>query len=150
MNHSHDDEMINDMLDMAATVAENYIGLRLKKASWKMTIYGDLPSKIRLLYGPINKIESFKLYKNNAEISYLTENAYILDQATEVIYMRRSYLLRKAEITYSVGYDSDHLPSPIRQGMLEHLAKLYDMRGSDQGLPISAKSLYQPYKRVRF
>ena len=67
-----------------------------------------------------------------------------------MIYMRRSYIIEKLEIQYYTGYAEGRLPAPIRQGILEHLSRLYDLRGSDQTLPLSAKSLYQPYKKMRF
>ena len=148
VNHIHDDEMIKDMLDVVCAMAENYIGIKLSVASWKISIHGNLPSRIKLLKAPINKIESFKIYKNNGEISYLSKDHY--DLYENYIWMKRGYITEKSEIIYSVGYKVEELPAPIKQGMLEHLAKIYDMRGSDQALPLSAKSLYQPYKIVRF
>jgi uncharacterized phiE125 gp8 family phage protein len=148
INHAYDDEMIEDMLDTVCVVAENYISRKLKKVTWKMTLHGDLPSRVKLIHGPIKGIDSFKLYKRNGETSYLCGDHYVL--GNNEFNMKRNFIIEKAEIIYSVGYEVDDLPSPIKQGMLEHLAKLYDMRGSDQALPIAARSLYQPYRRVRF
>lgn len=148
VNHVYDDEMIKEMLEVVCAMAENYIGIKLKQESWKITIYGDLPSKIRLPNGPANKLESFKVYKSNTEVVYLTKDHYIFNQ--DYIHMKRGVLAERAEIIYSAGYEVEQLPAPIRQGMLEHLAKIYDMRGGDKAMPLSAKSLYQPYKRVRF
>ncbi len=148
VNHVHDDEMIKNMLEVVCEVAENYIGIKLRLVSWKITIHGNLPSKIKLAKGPINQIESFKIYKNNGEISYLSKDHYDLDE--NYIWMKRGYITDSSEIIYSSGYKAEELPAPIKQGMLEHLAKIYDMRGSDQALPLSARSLYQPYKIVRF
>ena len=150
VDHSYDDEMISEMLDIACVTAENYMGIKLKEASWKITIYGGLPSKIRLIHGPINKIEHFKIYRADDEMSYLSNDCYVIDQNNEFLYMRRSYIAEKCEIIYSTGYSQEQFPSPIKHGMLEHLAKLYDFRGGDQDLPLAAKSLYQPYKKMRF
>lgn len=149
INHEYDDELISEMLETAYVAAENYIGVKLKKAIWKLTIYGGLPDKIRLVHAPINRVESFKICKNNNEELYITNDHYLLDNNATHIYMRRSYIIKKAEISYSVGFEVQGLPMPIRQGILEHLAKLYDLRGSDQELPLAAKSLYQAYKKVR-
>lgn len=148
VNHSYDDEMIKDMLDIVCIAAENYTSVKLKRVTWKMTIYGDLPIKIKLFHGPINRIDSFKLYKRNGELSYLCKDYYVL--GNNEFNMKRHFIIERAEIIYSVGYEVDDLPSPIKQGMLEHLARMYDMRGSDKVLPVAARNLYQPYKRVRF
>jgi uncharacterized phiE125 gp8 family phage protein len=139
--------MIQDMLDMAVIAAENYIGLVLQDSSWKMTIYDALPSRIKFIHAPVLKIEQIKLFNGNDEISYLSKDNYIFDQRAEALLIKKHYSIKKCEITYRVGYKE--LPAPIRQGILEHLVKLYDVRGGDQALPTSAKSLYQAYKRVR-
>ncbi len=146
VEHDYDDEMIQDMLTIVLVAAENYIGLCLLPSSWCMTIYNHLPSVIKLLPGPIVKLEQFKLYRHNNEISYLSEKDYFLNKFAENIRLSNHYPIQKAEIIYHTGYLN--LPLPIKQGMLEHLAKLYDLRGGDQALPIAAKSLYQAYKRV--
>ena len=147
VEHNQDDEMIQNMLEMAIIAAENYIGLVLEDSSFKMTIHDALPNKIKFINAPIIKIDSFKLYKTNNEFIELKEDSFTLDHFAEVIILKTSYVIKKAEIIYRAGYEN--IPAPIRQGILEHLAKLYDLRGGDNALPISAKSLYQAYKRVR-
>jgi uncharacterized phiE125 gp8 family phage protein len=150
VEHVHDDEMINEMIEIVAEAAENYLCLQLLESKWKLTIYDNLPSLVKLPYGPVTKIESFKLHKQNQEISYLGEQHFILDKFTEHLLIRRNYSMEKAEIIYHAGYKAEVLPKTIKQGMLEHLSKIYDLRGGDQAMPISAKSLYQAHKRVRF
>lgn len=150
IDHDADDDIIQNMIEMTVVVAENYLGIKLFEAIWKITIYENLPSLIKLFHGPISQIESFKIYQPNGELFYLNEYNYCFDQFTEIIRLRQQHIIEKAEIIYHTGYTSSNLPAPIKQGFLEYLAKIYDMRGSDQGIPYSVKSLYQPYKRVRF
>jgi uncharacterized phiE125 gp8 family phage protein len=150
VENDYDDEIIQEMIDIVAEAAENYLCFQLKESKYKLTLYNQLPSKIKLSYGPVTKIESFKLYKHNQESSYLEEQYYILDKFAEQVNINHSHSVRKVEITYHSGYSAELLPKTIKQGMLEHLSKLYDLRGGDQAMPLSAKSLYQAYKRVRF
>ena len=150
IDHEMDDEIIQNLLEIAVVVAENYLGIKLFEACWKITIYENLPSVIKLFHGPIARIESFKIYKTNGEILFLNDDYYCLDQFTEILNIKKQHVINKAEIIYHTGYSASKLPAPIKQGILEHLVKMYDMRGSDQGLPLSVKSLYQPYKKVRF
>lgn len=148
IDHSHDDQMIEDLIEVAISTAEDYTGLSLVESSFKITIYNNLPSLIKLIHQPILRIEQFKLYRYNGEIIYIAKENYFLEG--DRLKMKRYYAMEKAEITYKVGYSKEQLPAPIKQGMLEHLAKLYDLRGSNQALPLAAKSMYQAYKRVRF
>lgn len=150
VSHNYDDELISDMLEVAVCEAENFIGKSLKKSTWKLNIFGEIPQRIRLNYGPVNKIERVKIIKNNGEEIYVSHQNYFLDFFKEALYLRRSYICDMAEIIYSTGYPQEHLPSSIKQGMLEHLAKLYDLRGTDHAMPLSAKSLYQSHKIMRF
>ena len=148
IDHSHDDEMIEELIEVVINAAADYTGLSLAESILKITIYDNLPSSIKLIHQPILKIEQFKLYRYNGEAIYLAKEHYFLDG--EHIKIKRHYAIEKAEITYKIGFLKEQLPAPIKQGMLEHLAKLYDLRGSDQALPAAAKSMYQAYKRVRF
>jgi uncharacterized phiE125 gp8 family phage protein len=149
VDHVYDDEIIQDSLLMVLSVAENYLGLQLQESIWKMTIFNNLPNVIKLSYAPITKIEQFKLFRHNGEITYLNSDHYIFSNFSETLKIRQHYSMQKAEITYHSGYSPTNLPAPIKQGMLEHLARIYDLRGSDNSLPLSAKSMYQAYKRVR-
>ncbi len=148
IDHLHDDQMIEELIEVAISAAADYTGLSLAESSLKITIYDNLPSSIKLIHQPISKIEQFKLFRHNGEAIYLAKEHYSLEG--ENIKIKRHYAVERAEITYKVGYAKEQLPAPIKQGMLEHLAKLYDLRGSDQALPIAARSMYQAYKRVRF
>ena len=150
VDHNEDDVIIKEMLEIAVVVAENYLCINLNESSWKITIYEDLPFLIKLLNGPIVRVDSFKIYQNNGEILSLTDHHFMLDKYSEVIKIRQFHSIEKAEIIYHTGCNPSLLPSPIRQGVLEHLVKMYDLRGSDQGIPLSVKSIYQPYKKVRF
>ncbi len=148
IDHLHDDEMIEELIEVAISAAADYTGLSLVESSLKIIIYDDLPSSIKLIHQPVSQIEQFKLCRHNGEIIYLSKEHYSLEG--ENIKVKRHYAIERAEITYKVGYSKERLPVSIKQGMLEHLTKLYDLRGSDQTLPLAAKSMYQAYKRVRF
>lgn len=145
IDHQYDDKMIEEMLQVALIAAENYLGIYLQITHWKMTIFDYLPISIKFPYGPIIKIEQFKLYKHNQE--ELNVDNYYFDSNHESIILEKSYHMKKAEILYQLGYEI--IPSPIKQGILEHLAKLYDVRGGDVRIPLSAIAMYQSYKRVR-
>lgn len=145
IDHNHDDEIIKDMIDIATISAENYIGIKIIKVDWKMTIYDYLPNQINLVHNPIISIKYFKIEKTNGENSYLLDNSFFINK--QKLILKNNYLIKKVEILYNCGFTE--IPVPIKQGILEHMAKLYDLRGSDHSMPLAAKSLYQAYKLVR-
>ena len=53
------------------------------------------------------------------------------------------------EVVYVAGYTTAYaIPEPIRLGMLQHIAYMYEHRGDmyeAQGAPTLMKSLYAPY-----
>ncbi len=147
VDHSEDDELIQEMIDTVLNIAEDYLGKTLVIATWKTTIFNNFSETINILRSPLNNIIQFKIYKSNNEIIYLNDDCYFVDYQFEKIKILQPLSAAKIEITYQTGYET--LPLPLKQGMLEHLAKIYDLRGVDQAIPLSARSLYQPYKRVR-
>lgn len=149
IDHSNDDEIITDMVDVATEMAANYIARNIQQSKWRMTIYSSLPSLIKLFYGPIIRIDKFKIFRGDNEVYYLNSDQYILDKDNETIHLKRYIFAKKIEIEYYNGFADGQLPASIKQGILEHLARLYDSRGSDQTMPLSSKNLYQPYKKVR-
>lgn len=150
VDHNYDDQLIEQMMDTAYDMAVNYMGIQLHESKWKMTIYGNFPSWVKLIYAPISKIEHVKLFKHNGEIGYLSNDKYYLDLKHEVLHIKNFYSVQKAEIQYFTGFNTEKFPAAIKQGILEHLSKLYDFRGGDQAIPLAAKNLYQSYKRIKF
>jgi uncharacterized phiE125 gp8 family phage protein len=147
IDHNHDDELIAEMIEIATESAENYLGSKLQKSDWKITIYDNFTAKINLIHNPISEVKQIKINRLNQDAVYLAKEAYYFKQ--QYLYIKNySQSFVSAEITYTVGYEK--IPLTITQGILEHLAKLYDLRGSDLSMPFSAKSLYQSHKLVRF
>lgn len=149
VDHNYDDEYIIDLIDVALTSAENYLSLQLKETKWKVVYSDYVPITIKLKNGPVRKIESFKSISFANDTHFLERSFFTLDSSRDEIHLKNHLIINKAEITYLSGYNSITLPIPIKQGMLEHIAQMYDLRGQNQGLLLAAKSLYQPYKKVR-
>lgn len=147
IHHNHDDELLQDMLEIAVNAAENYIGSFLKNTLCKIEIYKFLYNEIEIPYSPIDKIVEIKLTRLNDTELFLKENDYILDSYNNKLKFYQAYIVKKAEIKFYLGFQK--IPMPIIHGVLEHIAKLYDIRGEEKAIPLSAKSLYQSYKKVR-
>lgn len=148
VDHDLDDEIIADMINVAIEMAENYIGKKIISSKLRMTIYGKLPFSLKLYYGPVSKINSIKIFREN-ESYYLSIDKFHLEEDGETLRINRHIISKQAEIEYYNGFDRKDFPASIRQGILEHLARIYDSRGTDQSLPNSSKNLYQAHKKIR-
>lgn len=150
VDHEFDDEYIRELIDTAVEVAENYLSIILRESKWKVILNsGSLPERLKLNRYIINKIDFIKITKNNDDVFYLNKNQFFFDSTKREIFFNLKINIKKCEIDVSSGYNSVTLPKPLKQGMLEHIAQMYDLRGQNHGLSLSVKSLYQPYKNVR-
>ncbi len=147
VEHSYDDDLIQEMLNIAVIAGENYLGMNLINQNWKMTFFNNLSRIVKFTQYPLLKINSIKLIKHNQEEVYLNQESYYINEHKSELILNREYCIKSAEINYIIGFKD--IPSLIIHAILEHLVKMYDLRGADQSLPFSARTIYQKYRRVR-
>lgn len=109
--------------------------------------------------GPVQSVTSVKTYDDSDNATTFDTSKYYVDRAREPA----KVLLRKGEtwpsalrvangieIEYVAGYSSIYaIPEPIRLGILQHIAHLYEHRGdmyeASNPYPPMLKTLYAPY-----
>ena len=111
---------------------------------------------------PVQSVTSVKTYNDSDTATTMAASKYYVDTSREpariVLRTGESFptALRVAnaiEVIYIVGYASAFaIPEPIRLGMFQHIAHLYEHRG-DMGeylqareIPAMIKMLYAPYR----
>jgi len=111
---------------------------------------------------PVQSVTSVKTYNDSDTATTMAASKYYVDTSREpariVLRTGESFptALRVAnaiEVIYVVGYASAYaIPEPIRLGMFQHIAHLYEHRG-DMGeylqareIPAMIKMLYAPYR----
>ncbi|WP_152051820.1 head-tail connector protein [Tautonia marina] len=122
------------------------------------SLYGGLPNTIPLPRGPVSAISSVVTYDlDNSSATYSASN-YRLDNSGDRLILNYgaiwpANIRPKAgcEITYTAGYGSaaTAVPQPIKQGILIHVASLYEQRGNCEdamALPPGTAMLYSPYR----
>lgn len=119
--------------------------LRLDLAGWHLTPL-DLPA------APVASISSIKYFDTDNAEQTLDSGAYFLDGATVLwtasfnepaVYDRPSAV----RITYVAGYAADALPRPIKQGILQLTAHLYQHRGdAPEEMPPTVQALLMPFR----
>ena len=107
---------------------------------------------------PVISVTSVKTYNDSDTATTMAATKYYVDTQREPgrIVLRTGETFPTAlrvanaiEVVYVAGYASAYaIPEPIRMGMLQHIAYMYEHRGDmyeAQGAPTLMKSLYAPY-----
>jgi uncharacterized phiE125 gp8 family phage protein len=145
-----EDALIMDMIVAVREAAENYLHKSLMTQSWILVCEKYTPSVIRLPKGPVQSISSVKTRDPNGNESVVGTGLYHLSAIEGAVHVESPILAHEIRITYACGYgDAEDVPSPVRQGMLMHLAALYEDRLGGINLPTSTIAFYRPYRNVR-
>ena len=107
---------------------------------------------------PVQSVTSVKTFDDSDTATTMASTKYYVDTQREParIVLRTGETFPTAlrvanaiEVIYVAGYTSAFtIPEPIRLGMLQHIAYMYEHRGDmyeAQGAPSLMKSLYAPY-----
>lgn len=147
---SAEDSLITDMIVAVREAAEEYLHKSLITQSWQMTFENYAPGCVALAKGPVQSIASVKTRSQTAVEATVSEELYHLSAVEDALHFESTILAHEVEITYVCGYgDAEDVPASVRQGMLLHLAALYEDRLGGLELPRAAVSLYKPHRMVR-
>lgn len=177
---STDERVIRPFIEAARRVAEEHLGRTLVSTTYRQFIdsldeledplwegvrqgpyLNYYKNYIVLAKGPVTSVTHVKTYNDNDEATTFAASKYYVDNAREParIVLRQGETLPSAlrvanaiEIEYVAGYSSIYsVPEPIRLGILQHIAHLYEHRG-DMGnylearlIPTMIRTLYAPY-----
>ena len=174
---STDERIVQPLIIAARQFAENYMKRSLMQQTITLTIDAltdqeeylhegmrtapDLnyyKNYITLPRSPVQSVTSVKTFDDNDTATTFAATKYYVDTTREParIVLRTGETFPTAlrvanaiEVIYVVGYASAFaIPEPIRIGMLQHIAYMYEHRGDmyeAQSAPSLMKSLYSPY-----
>jgi|TARA_Y100000289_G_scaffold51795_1_gene53054 hypothetical protein len=181
LEDASDERVVQPMITAARQFAEEHLGRSLMQQTitlyldtaidtenplWEgMRTAPDLnyyKNYIVLPKSPVQSVTSVKTYNDSDTATTMAASKYYVDTSREpariVLRTGESFptALRVAnaiEVIYVVGYASAYaIPEPIRLGMFQHIAHLYEHRG-DMGeylqareIPAMIKMLYAPYR----
>ncbi len=150
VDNSADDAAITLMIIGAREAAERYLGLSLITQSWKLTLAEYLPEIVPLRFGPVQSINSITILFESGGTQALESSGYRLSidkRAVEILAPISGY---RFEIIYQSGYGATvaTVPGLIRQGILQHIAAMYDLRSPAAAMPALALQSYHPYREM--
>jgi len=150
VEHDQDDGMIGLMIIGAREAAEAYLGTSFITQRWKMTLEHALPDIVPLRFGLVQAVISIEVFDEVGDATALSVDAYRLSidrRAVHILSPRSGF---RFEITYDAGYGSTAglMPGLIRQGILQHVAAMYEQREIGAPIPTLALQAYHPYKEI--
>lgn len=151
IDSANDDELLTRLIKSATKKCESYIGKSLITKTYKISFENCILSKVKLPYGPIQSISSVVSKDSLGNIEVIAPENYSLNTATNTITFNSAIVNYIIEIIYTSGYGDleTDIPEDIKQGLLFHIARLYDDRSGYSKIPNASISLYSSYKNVR-
>ncbi len=152
IDHEDEDTLITDLIVAARMTAEQWMSRSLISQSWRLSYDYGIPESVWLPMGPVNVINGVTVINRDDSTQEINSATYYLNAAQNTLLMDSVLIGHRVQIDYDTGYgDAVDVPSPIRQGMLAHIATLYDRRGErgEVSLPEQVAALYMPFREVR-
>lgn len=146
-----EDTLITSLIKVAREAAEIFTGRSLNTQSHRFILEGVLPETIILPKSPIISVQTVSVSLRGANAQTLDAARYRLINPRGVLQLFDSPSGDTLTITYAAGYgdNASDVPSLIRQGMLHHIAQMFDSREQTGAIPELSRTLYFPFREVR-
>ncbi len=143
-----DDNIISSMIATATLMAENYLGSCLHMQEIEQLLVNFYGSVVDLKRKPVIKIEKIFIWSHGNVRKNVDKSLYSLDERSGRVELSVPFISNGLGVVYAAGYeDPELIPEPIKLGILNHVASLYDDRHLAV-LPQASISLYAPYRHV--
>lgn len=148
---SDEDTLISDLITAVREQAEAYTRRAFITQDWLLALHDCGRAAVRLPYPPVQQILSVQVVSKTGVVTPVSSDTYYLMVSGESMAFDVIPLGHRVEIRYRAGYGdtAGDVPEPLRQGMLAHVAALYDTRGDLEQLPASVRRLYMPYRAIQ-
>jgi uncharacterized phiE125 gp8 family phage protein len=144
ISHDYDDAWLPNILQGSIEAAENFLRLTLLARRVEIRAENIRQSKFILPLRPIAEILEIKAHKG--EVVTDIRNYKLSD---ETIKFSNLPAYDYITIIYNSGYlDQSKIPSAIKQGILLHVAEIYDSHGANAALSDEVRKLYQPHRKM--
>lgn len=149
VTHDEDDAAIDEMITAARMAAEQWMHKSLMTQQWKLVSGQASCEGIWLSMGPVQSVVSVTLVDASGASVLLGAAQYRLNIAKTALAIDGVWDGASAEIVYQAGFGAaGAVPGPILQGMMAHVARMYDGR-AEGVMPDMVAALYMPFKEVR-
>ena len=144
-----EDSLLAQLIKTARQVAEEYLSKSLITQTLQMQFDYYAPAMVNLMRGPVQEIVTVIMVAQDYTESTLSPSAYYLSAGKRQLVFDAAPMGQVIQVQYIAGYgDAADVPAPVKQGILQHIAAMYENRGQND-LPAAVRSIYAPYRTVR-
>lgn len=159
ISHQDEDALITSYIRAATGACESFIGRKLIKQQWQLTLNNWGKGIIEIPLSPILSVDKIE-YWNGGVFQEITATNYLLDSVSYQarILPQTGYQwpdptrdVAGIRITVSAGFGEgqNDIPHDIRQGLLHWIAAAFDAEEfAENQAVLMAEKLWQPYRRV--
>lgn len=151
VDSTSEDSLISDLIVAARMSAESWLRSSLITQSWKLVYNDYLESEVDLPMPPVASVSSVVVVNRDTTTQTISANDYYLNAAKTRLLFDNYVSGFSIEIAYNTGYGTAaDVPTPIKYGILAHIAAMYDERGllGQVNLPPQVSALYAPFRGV--
>lgn len=143
------DALITDLIITARLIAEEHTDKSLITQSWRISYDDAAPAVVPLPHGPVQAITHVKSIDKAGNETTIDAASYHINSAEHLCF-DRAPSAHQIRITYTAGFgdNAEDVPADLRQGMLLHIAHLYEHRDSLTP-PIAAQLSYAYHREFR-
>lgn len=146
ISHDYDDIWISEIINCAIAASETFIRKHILPRRIHSKFSRIINYSLELPFWPIISVERITCIYNNQNIICSPENYNLDDQIVKFKKLSRfEYII----VDYRSGYTNQSLiPAAIKQGMMLHIAQMYDSHSTSAAISDEIQKLYQPYKKM--
>lgn len=148
IDFSDDDDLLKKSLNTATKQCEIAISQTLNKKTYKLSFYNQVNKIVKLNNPPIINITSVKTVDTEGKEIEINQDLYNLDIISGILIFKcQLNNFYRIDIVYSAGYEN--VPEDLKQGILFHVAKMYEDKCGYSPIPKASFNIYKNYKTIR-
>ncbi len=147
VTHDYDDQLIFNLYQTAIIAAENLLGVSINVKI--ITALVDKAAKfIKLRHTKIIEIKSVNILDDKGKLD-ITNSYGSFDSNVNQLQINEKYINRNLEIEYVSSFYNNEILPPIKQGILMHIALMYEYSDHNAQITAQIKDLYLPYRILK-
>lgn len=148
IDFDNDDKLLSKALNTATKQCELCISKTLNKKTYVYSTFNEVKEKICLQFEPIISIEKIEIVNTKNIKTVMNETNYIFDKVLNaVIFKNVPTNFFRLDITYKAGFEI--VTDDLKQGLLYHIAKLYEDKTGFYPIPKASNLIYKNYKKIK-
>lgn len=149
IEHEAEDALIAGMITAAREAAETVLNISCITQRWQYEVRGCKTDTLYLPHGPTIAVTELAVREQESTVWSIAAGDTYLLQGNRLTLLSQRVALADLRITYDAGFGAGaaDVPAVIRQALLQHIACLYETRGT-VGI-VDLQAIYTGLREVR-